>query len=270
MRIVSRSEWGARYPNGCTSAPLPAAEVWLHHSVTSAANGPAIIREIERIGQSRFGCGISYTWLITLDGAIFEGHSVNRQGTHTGGRNDRSRAICFVGNYEEIRPTGAQLRSAGWLLQHARANGWITAARLAGGHRDLTATACPGRHAYAAIPTINQLAGGGPIEEGDDMANADEIASVLDGYYILRRHNYGDQDTHDLGTAVYDIEDVLGAAFARTGRRLGDLVADMADDLAELKADLAELRGQVSAATSLVSGRSGEVGGDAFGRTVGR
>lgn len=170
MRIILRSEWGARHDNGSGSAPLPASEVWLHHSVTASA-GPsatqeqdaAKIRDIEAVGESRFGTGISYTWLITEAGRIFEGHSVGRLGTHTGGRNSIARAICLVGNYDNLTPTPAQLVAVAWLLQKAKAEGWIRQARLNGGHRDVKATGCPGNKAYAVIGQINALAAGAPI-----------------------------------------------------------------------------------------------------------
>lgn len=186
MEIISRARWGARYARGFTSAPLPAAEVWLHHSVTLAPDlvwldadrdgvdddEEKAMRQLEQIGQDRFGGGISYTWLIPPSGRIYDGHGVDRQGAHTGGRNDRARAICFIGNYDTHKPTAAQVRSAAWLLQEGKRRGWLKAARLNGGHRDLKSTACPGKYAYALIDDINRLAAGPPItdQQEDDMS----------------------------------------------------------------------------------------------------
>jgi hypothetical protein len=169
VEIISRARWGARHPNGFGFAPLPAAEVWLHHSVTLAPDLVWIdtdrdgveddeekaMRLLEDIGQSRFGGGISYTWLIPPSGRIYEGHSVDRQGSHTVNRNSISRAICFIGNYDISKPTQAQIRSSALLLRDAKAAGWIAHPRLTGGHRDLKSTACPGQYAYQAIPLIN-------------------------------------------------------------------------------------------------------------------
>jgi hypothetical protein len=197
FRIIPRGEWGAQHENGSGAAPLPAREVWLHHSVTIApdlvppfTDDAAAIRTLERIGEDRFGRGISYTWLITPAGLIFEGHGVDRVGSHTGGRNSIARAICFVGNYEENHPTENQIASAAWLLRHARDRGWIMVARLNGGHRDLKQTACPGQHAYADIPAINQLATRGPVvapiqeedvtpEQDRMLWNADRINTAI-------------------------------------------------------------------------------------------
>ena len=100
MRIVPRSEWGARYADGAGPAPIPAADgVFLHHSVTRADSGAHAVRNLENIGQARFGAGISYTFPITPDGTVYQGHSIGRRSSHTKGHNTAGRAICFVGNY---------------------------------------------------------------------------------------------------------------------------------------------------------------------------
>lgn len=206
MEIISRTRWGAIYSRGFTSAPLPADEVWLHHSVTLAPDLEWIdadrdgveddeeraMRTLEQIGQDRFGGGISYTWLVMPSGRVYDGHGVDRQGSHTGGRNDRARAICFVGNYDTHRPTPAQVRSAAWLLQEGKRRGWLKAARLNGGHRDLKSTACPGQHAYALIDDINRLAAGPPISDQQEENDMDMRTPAKDpggpayiGWHIL-------------------------------------------------------------------------------------
>lgn len=158
MRIVSRAEWGARYADGFRAAPLPARELWLHHSASAALVGVDAVRALERVGQERFGGGMSYTFLVTVDGAVYEGHSVARQGAHTGGRNDISRSICWVGNFEHLTPTDPMVRATARLVVDGYQRGWWAAPRLTGGHRDVRATACPGVHAYRLIPRVNELA----------------------------------------------------------------------------------------------------------------
>jgi hypothetical protein len=180
MKIISRGEWGARYGDGFAPAPLPASEVWLHHSVTVAPDlvppfddEYVAMRTLERIGQERFGGGISYTWAAMPSGRIYQGHSVGRRGAHTRGRNSIARAVVLVGNYEDRVTTDAQREGVADLLRHAHEQGWIKQARLDGGHRDApgAATACPGRHGMAAIADINRRA----ASEEDDMPSVDEI-----------------------------------------------------------------------------------------------
>lgn len=168
VEIIGRATWGARFPDGTGPASLPASEVWLHHSVTGSppelgtqAQDCAAVRVLENVGQQRFGAGVSYTFLVPLSGRVFEGHSVGRVGTHTKGRNSISRAICLIGNYDEVPPTGRQLTAVGELLRLGAHAGWWARSVLDGGHRDVpgASTACPGQYAHAAIPRINHLAG---------------------------------------------------------------------------------------------------------------
>jgi hypothetical protein len=167
LDIVSRARWAAQYRGGDGAAALPAREVWLHHSATTAPPASAsleldtiAVRLLEEIGHARFGAGISYTFVIPPSGRIFEGHGIARRGTHTGGRNSTSRGICLLGNYEATEPTRAQVDAVAALLVHGARAGWWARAALAGGHRDVKATACPGGRAYALIPEMNRRAGG--------------------------------------------------------------------------------------------------------------
>lgn len=160
MRIVSRAEWDAKHSRGFRSAPLPAKELYLHHSVTPAKNGPDAVRTLERIGQTRFGGGISYTFAVTPDGTVYEGHGVDRQGAHTGGLNTIARAICLIGNYDADTPSNEMVQAVADLVRFGYEQGWWSTPRLTGGHRDApgASTACPGKKAYALIPRINELA----------------------------------------------------------------------------------------------------------------
>jgi hypothetical protein len=163
--IVGRGTWGARYSRGFAAAPLPAKELYLHHSVTrppadDLAAERAAMRQLEDIGQSRFGGGISYTFAVMPSGRIYEGHGIDRRGAHTGGRNSIARAIVLPGDHSRTRPTEAQLNAVAALIRHGRAVGWWTVDRLTGGHRNApkASTSCPGDAAYACIPVINSRA----------------------------------------------------------------------------------------------------------------
>jgi hypothetical protein len=220
---------------------LPAGEVWLHHSVTAAANGTAIIRDIEAVGETRFGTGISYTWLVTPNGSIYEGHSPNRLGTHTGGRNSIARAICWVGNYDVAMPTVPQVQATAWLLQEAHRRGWIRVARLNGGHRDLKATACPGKHAYALIAEINRLAARPPIME-DDMPLTDPMRPYFPGWpeaiqAMTAGSTFANTFSHARGAE---------AAALRTEAKLAALAGQLTNNQATLLAAISDDETQVT------------------------
>lgn len=257
--IIRREVWGARYADGFKPAPIPAERVWLHHSVTSAGavgSSRAIddlsVRQLEVIGQARFAHGISYTYAVTPSGRVYEGHSVDRQGAHTGGDNTHSRGIVLVGNYDVARPSPQQLASVAELLVYGVLMGYWRAAALTGGHRDApnAATACPGRHGYAAIAGINRTAvalmarpvATTPPQNGAPELNAQEqrMLTELHDTLVARRLDYrahGPGPVNDVfGTVMGLRQDVaaigaqqpqVGAALADVQQRLGDVARQL-------------------------------------------
>lgn len=158
--IRSRRSWGARHPDGDITLVGLADEVFAHHSVTtqlspnaSVADEEREMRELEGIGQSRFGSGISYNVLIFPSGRAYQGVSWNRRGTHTGGRNSSTRSICFAGNYEVHEPTATQIATAAEIYDEGKGKWWEGSAPLRG-HRDLKPTACPGQNVYDRFDDI--------------------------------------------------------------------------------------------------------------------
>lgn len=167
MQIIDRATWGAQHPDGDGPAPLPATAVYLHHSVTVAPDlvppfddEDQAVRQLEAIGQQRFGRGISYSFAVMPTGRVYEGHSIGRRGTHTKGLNGSARAIVLVGDYSRRAVMSTQVESVAQLLVDGWRGGWWTEPYLAGGHRSApgAATECPGDNAAAAIPAINARA----------------------------------------------------------------------------------------------------------------
>lgn len=160
MEIFSRTSWGARYRDGFGTRTLPAARVFLHHSVTASA-GPnatleqdcAKMRALEYVGYLRFG-GISYTYVITEAGRVFQGHSVGRIGAHTAGYNTTGIGIALMGNYENLPFNQKQQTVLVELLKYLRSKGYLVRSAVLTGHNQVKATACPGAHVKPLIPTI--------------------------------------------------------------------------------------------------------------------
>jgi hypothetical protein len=176
--IIPRSVWGPRYANGFAVIGVDeweaaGREIWLHHSVTNPPGPDATLeqdcqhmRDFEQIGQSRFGGGISYTWVTMPSGRVFQGHDIDRQGSHTYGRNDRARAICLAGQYHINPLPERMIASVATLL-------YELGATIDGPHSQVYPTDCPGEYARSRIPEINTRSlnpapAGRPIE-GEDM-----------------------------------------------------------------------------------------------------
>jgi hypothetical protein len=160
VQIASRASWGARYADGDKTLSGLAVGVFIHHTVTKQLSPSASVaeereqmRSIESIGQSRFGTGISYNVIVFPSGRAYQGASFNRRGTHTGGRNSTVRSISFAGNYETNKPTDAAIATAAAIYEEGKGKWWGHGAPLYG-HRDLSQTACPGKHLYARLGDI--------------------------------------------------------------------------------------------------------------------
>lgn len=169
VSIASRSSWGARRPNGDRNLSGLARDVVLHHTVTAQLSPDASVRQeraqmrlLEKIGQSRFGSGISYNVVIFPSGRAYQGVSFNRRGTHTGGHNSTVRSICFAGDYEKYEPTKAQLETAAAIVAEGRGKWWRSNARVQG-HRNYSSTSCPGKNVYSKRAQIasGKVTGGG-------------------------------------------------------------------------------------------------------------
>lgn len=202
MKIISRKEWGAQYPAGFGVAP-PATELWLHHSVTHSAGVDAsfeqdrlTVQSLERIGQQRFGGGISYTFVVCASGRVFEGTGPLRKGSHTKGRNSVARAICLLGDYSTTRPSDLAQVSTAELVVHGHGCGWWTVDQLSGGHRNAPGaqTSCPGDAAYRCIPTINARVSAG-AEQEDDMFTDDDRALLVETHHEATKRLPNRRDT---------------------------------------------------------------------------
>jgi hypothetical protein len=134
--------------------PIPT--IFIHHSVTRPSTNPARdFRDIEAIGRARFG-RFSYSWVVHPNGTAGEGAGLT-VGAHTGGHNSTSLGICFIGNYEQDRPTAASLNTAADIIRYLQVAGIVPREVVIRPHRDVKSTACPGRHLVAALPTLRDL-----------------------------------------------------------------------------------------------------------------
>jgi hypothetical protein len=175
MRIVPRSEWGARAPRAVTRITLPTPRLWVHHTAGSE-RGAAGMRSIQDFHMDGRGWNdIAYSFVVDdADGTIYEGRGAGVAGGHTEGDNSRSHAICVMGNFQDRAPHPRTLQSIVELARHGRDVGWWVP--TLGGHRDApgASTACPGGQLYAALPGLRsgldlpEL----PLED-DDMLSDD-------------------------------------------------------------------------------------------------
>ena len=118
----------------------------IHHSAT-AVGGAA---SFDRTHRAKGEAGVGYHFVIgngtdTGDGALettFRWRE-QRDGAHAKGWDAQSVGICLVGNFEDARPSPAQMRMLVLLVKHLRARYGIPGERVMA-HSAVNATKCPG------------------------------------------------------------------------------------------------------------------------------
>jgi hypothetical protein len=190
--IRPRSMWGAdesirNSPSGCESSPGYAENVrnsFVHHTVsvnTYAANeADDLIRGIYAFHvRSRGWCDVGYNFFVDRYGGMWEGRwgGMDRAviGAHAGGFNTASTGVALLGDHSTAGVTSAASNGLAalltWKLGHHGVDPanriWVqsggstrwpagTAVHLPtiAGHRDVSATACPGNHGMAVLPGL--------------------------------------------------------------------------------------------------------------------
>lgn len=216
VNIISRAGWGAdESMRGGAPFYDPGVRAGIvHHSATGNDYAPgdsaAIVRAIYAYHTRTLGWGdIAYNALVDRYGQVFEGRfgGITKpvEGTHTGGFNTDTWAVCMIGNYDKDPPTAALLRSVGQLLGWRLAMDGVdprgtTVLTSAGGpftrftqgasptlpsifaHRDVGDTSCPGNAGYAFLDRIRDIA-----TRFDQPPNAQDLVEAMQGGAICSR-----------------------------------------------------------------------------------
>lgn len=214
--IISRAQWGAdesirsrapMYDNGIKAGIV-------HHTASvndyAEQDSAAIVRSIYNYHTRTLGWpDIAYNALVDKYGQVFEGRFGGMarpvQGTHTGGFNRNTWAVCMIGEFDGVGPTPVQVRTVGRLLGWRLALDGIdprgsVALTSAGGpytrfpqgadvnlpcifaHRDVSDTDCPGNLGYAVMNQIRDIAA-----RCNQRPSAQDLAQSMQGSAIYDR-----------------------------------------------------------------------------------
>ena len=144
----------AGIPRGWVPAAAPNRWQWIviHHSATPIGGAARFGREHKAKGWDELG----YHFVIgngtdTAPGVVEVGPRWSRQkwGAHAKTADNRFNehgiGICLVGNFDQTRPSDAQMKSLSKLVAHLMKTYRVPASRIIG-HGDTKATECPGRN----------------------------------------------------------------------------------------------------------------------------
>lgn len=160
VRIVPRVEWGAQPP---TKDPeklqkLPPPYVIISHTASTFCYTQAQCVLNVRVAQtfhieSKGWDDIAYNFLVGGDGNVYEGRGWGVVGAHTFNYNIMSIGISFIGTFNTVAPTKAQIHAATKLIEFGVENGHIRKDYKLLGHRQCVKTESPGEVLYNIIKT---------------------------------------------------------------------------------------------------------------------
>ncbi len=124
-------------------------QIVVHHSAGNESDTPEDIARYH-VGPNHIcptGCpGIAYHFVINRAGEAFQTNALETISYHIENPNTQSVGLCFIGNYDNIEPTAAQLNAAKRIVKYVNRK---TGKKLnLTNHKDAcgNCTRCPGIH----------------------------------------------------------------------------------------------------------------------------
>jgi hypothetical protein len=174
---VDRQSWGASLSltNTASRSQTNVTHMFVHHSAgqTNSADFAAVVRSYYILHTQTNGwADIGYNWLVDGNGVVYQGRAHNFNGfmdvigAHTGGSNTNSMGVCVIGHYSTVMPTqnaiNSLMRVLAWKANDKGIDVRVRSIHpftsrnyyTISGHRDGSATECPGQRLYNYLPTL--------------------------------------------------------------------------------------------------------------------
>lgn len=169
--------------------PRPWKWIVIHHSASATGCAATFDREHRNKGWDELG----YHFVVgngtqSGNGQVEVGPRWPKQkwGAHAktadNKYNDYGIGICLVGNFEETRPTQAQLASVARLVAYLQKTYNIPSDRIIG-HRDTKQTLCPGANMNVAV--VRRMASGVLADAGEAAPTDEAQASITPSTELL-------------------------------------------------------------------------------------
>lgn len=138
----------------------------LHH-----AAGNLSPDDIHKIHLGNGWAGIGYHFYVRKDGTIYRGRPIESTGAHVSNYNSQCLGICFEGNFEKEQMSTEQLNAGKELIAYLKG---VYPNALVRRHKDLNATACPGRY----FP-FDDIVNGDSVKTTDTKKEVKTVAITL-------------------------------------------------------------------------------------------
>ena len=125
----------------------------VHHSVSDQFKTTVEMIRQWHLNRKPPFYDIGYHFVITGDGYIHEGRSINKIGAHVKNHNKHTLGVCLTGDFRIDEPTKEQLNS---LIILCKTINQKYGEKKILGHRQLQATICPGDKMYSKLDYIRE------------------------------------------------------------------------------------------------------------------
>lgn len=155
--VIPRAKWTSSGPKRWLADPMQGINrITVHHDAIMPVPSGAYADSLRRLQLIRKGhlnngwADIGYHFAIDPSGRVWQARPLELQGAHVKDNNPSNLGIVVFGNYEQIRPTAASLRSLDQLLSYGMQRFGVPISRVYT-HRELRPTACPGQNLQAQM-----------------------------------------------------------------------------------------------------------------------
>jgi hypothetical protein len=165
--VIARNDWTSQGPIYGRVDPMNGiSRITVHHdgmAPVSLRTKSQAARRIEVIRHSHVesrGWGdIGYHYIIDPQGRIWEGRPIAIQGAHVKDNNEHNIGILVLGNFDSQHPSGSATGALEQFLAN-RMRAYNLGVRRVWTHRELRATACPGRNLQRYMEHVRSRGGG--------------------------------------------------------------------------------------------------------------
>lgn len=158
VTVEARTKWTRHGLAGRNINPMNGvSRITVHHegwtpvTFTDARSTYDRIENIRQIHtRDRGWADIGYHYIIDRAGRILEGRSVAYQGAHVSDNNEHNLGILVLGNFNEQKPSSAQLKSASRFICSVMKTYRVPVTRVYT-HQEIKPTECPGQNLQAQM-----------------------------------------------------------------------------------------------------------------------
>jgi hypothetical protein len=163
--VIQRSRWAGGEPvPALMDRQQPLNKITVHHdgmnAFTSTREGDAAARieAIRRAHRANHWGDIGYHYAIDPAGRVWQARPLSWQGAHVGNQNHGNIGVCVLGNYEVQQPNSRQVEALESFIARLMRTHDIDVSRIYT-HRELAATACPGRNLQPRLVAMRSSRG---------------------------------------------------------------------------------------------------------------